>query len=123
MLHTRALYPLERDVVFSGGHSVARSFGTFRCVPAVSTYPDVICYAPTRVSGVESAGGVLTAARAEQLRAMEAAAELTGAKAKGSGEKGEINIPGVGKTMGSGGVKTKPQGIMVSCGGWHWRDM
>ncbi|CAM9957127.1 unnamed protein product [Sphacelaria rigidula] len=52
-------------------------------------------------------------ARAEQLRATEAAAEITGARAKAGGQKTDINLPGVG-SKGSGGVKMKPQGIMIS---------
>lgn len=69
------------------------------------------------MSIVDPGKGALTPARVEQLRAMEAAAELTGTKIKGHEGKGEINIPGTGKTTDSGGVKTKTQGIMVSCEG------
>lgn len=58
-------------------------------------------------------GEALSGARAERLRAMEAAAEITGTRAKASGQKADINIPGVG-SKGAGGVKMKPQGIMVS---------
>lgn len=57
----------------------------------------------------------LTAARAEQKRAMDAASELTGAPSrKGVGKEGiDISLPG-GSTLGAGGAKEKTAGIVVS---------
>lgn len=61
----------------------------------------------------------LTAAQAEQTRAMNAALELTGAK-KGGNE--EITLPG-GGTLGGKEATPKAVGIMVSdvslVGLWH----
>lgn len=57
----------------------------------------------------------LTAAQVERNRAMEAASAVTGTSSgNGRHEKGTggINLPG-GRTLGAGGAKEKPIGIMV----------
>lgn len=63
----------------------------------------------------------LTAAQAEQARAMNAALELTGAK-KGGKEDEDITLPG-GGTLGGKEGTPKAAGIMVSdvslVGLWH----
>lgn len=62
-------------------------------------------------------GKALTEAHREQLRAMEAAAELTGAKGRG---EGGIILPDAG-TLGSAGARKTPQGVMVGWSGGTFR--
>lgn len=57
----------------------------------------------------------LTAARAEQKRAMDAASDLTGTKSSKGGDKEDmdISLPG-GGSLGAGGAKAKTAGVVVS---------
>lgn len=55
----------------------------------------------------------MTAARAEQARAMDAASQLNDATGERRNPKLDGNLPG-GRKLETGGARSKPHGVMVS---------